>query len=61
MHQTVKGFGRQKVDTLRLMQVKELLKKDYIKRLVKGIDEVAANGGNAYKVYIDWLFNDDWI
>ena len=47
------------------MQVKELLKKYYIKRLVKGIyeeiDEVAANGGNAYKVYIDWLFNDDWI
>ena len=37
------------------MQVKELLKKDYIKRLVKGIDEIAANGGNACKVCIDWI------
>ena len=61
MYQTVKRFDRQKVDTVRLMQVKELLKKDYIKRLVKGIDEIAANGGNACKVYIDWIFNDDWI
>ena len=43
------------------MQVKELLKKDYIKRLVKGIDEVVANCDNACKVYIDWIFNDDWI
>ena len=51
----------QEGDKIRLMQDTELLKKDYIKRLVKGIDEVAANGGNAYKVYIDWIFNDDWI
>lgn len=33
----------------------ELLKKDYIKRLIKGIDEVAANDGNGYKVYINWI------
>lgn len=35
------------------MQDKKLLKKDYIKRLVKGIDEIAANDDEVYGILLD--------